>query len=161
MVLWWLFGVVFLKPLPHPHLLLCLSPTYAIPQTRLDDLVGELGHGDLASFGFMVKDAHKEAGEGRGIVCLHFDPLREKTRSDYYTCRTGNFWGGGEALILLSRMICSRPLYCFSTISRRLSIRPFPSRRCASLIVLALALFANPGDVCLFYVSIEVAALKP
>ena len=53
-----LLRVVFRAPLPHLHrfvLLLSFLPASRILQRQLDEIIGELGHGDSELFGLMVK----------------------------------------------------------------------------------------------------------
>src|ERR1035438_4788303 len=65
-----LLGLVFFDPLPQLHrfLLLCLLPPRGLLQRQLDQIIGELGHGDSALLGLVVKRADKETGQGRGVV---------------------------------------------------------------------------------------------
>jgi len=70
---WWSGRAVLGLPLPHAHRLLLrlsLFPTRRVLQTRLHQIIGELGHGDLAGFGFVVEGADEETREGGGVVPL-------------------------------------------------------------------------------------------
>ena len=67
----WLFCLVFLDPLPQPHLIvlcLCFFPASRIPQRQLDHIIGKLGHGDFTLLGLVVQGADDETGQGRGVV---------------------------------------------------------------------------------------------
>jgi hypothetical protein len=58
----WLPGLAGLvvDPLPQSHLVLRLFPAQGILQSRLDQVIGELGHWNFPSLGFMVQGADKE-----------------------------------------------------------------------------------------------------
>lgn len=58
-----LLRLMFLNPLPHLHRFLCLSlfPTRGLLQRQLDQIIGELGHGDSALPGLVVKGTDIEA----------------------------------------------------------------------------------------------------
>jgi hypothetical protein len=67
-----LFRLVFALPLPQPHLFrlrLSLLPARRIPQPSVDQVIGELGHGDSEFLGLVIKGTNIETGEGRGVVC--------------------------------------------------------------------------------------------
>ena len=67
-----------------------LLPATRPSQTRLDNLIGEFGHGEVLGFGFVIKGADKETGEGGGIMFVTHNPC-----SDYYTCGKTDLGGGG------------------------------------------------------------------